>query len=67
MESESETWNDLFAIRIRISIRIRIRNRIRIRIRIRICISSPDFHIGLSRGITIVMDSHAILTMLMLV
>ena len=34
MESESETWNDLFAIRIRISIRIRIRIRI----------SSPDFH-----------------------
>ena len=41
MESESEAWNDLFAIH------IRIRNSIRIRIRIRnsIRISSPDFHI----------------------
>ena len=38
MESESETWNDLFAIRIiiRIRISIRIHNRNRI--------SSPDFH-----------------------
>ena len=43
MESESEAWNDLFAIHIRIRNSIRIRIRIRIRNSIRI--SSPDFHI----------------------